>query len=231
MAEVGVDEPVALPGVPVRRGPCRPGGLVSGMRGPAGSPGLRRLSGPQGPVAQGKESGRRHGEQGRTGEGRYQAVCSDGGEEPEPENAEQGDEGRGGDGQDLPGTQVSVTVEVECDFPAGQYREEQDGPYQRAVLAGVERLSGEVAGHAVECDGPGREGNLARQGRAPPGTFGLDGLVRDPGRLLGGLGLLGGPGAADRRVSGPASAQALVLHRVIRRVDVADQLRHVGLGH
>ena len=178
VAEVGIDEAVPLSGVPVCRGPRGAAAWRAARASPAGAPRLRRLGGPQGAIAQGQEPRRRRREQGRPCEGRYQAVGSDGGEEPEPENAEQGDEGPRMVKPGLPGAQVAVAVEVEGDFPSGQYGEEQDGPYQGAVLAGVESLSREVAGHAVECDShqPRRspaEAGASAAGAVRPGWSGV----------------------------------------------------------
>lgn len=64
----------------------------------------------------------------------------------------------------------------------------------------------------------------------PPGLFGLDRLVSDFRPHGGGRGPVRGAGTPGGGVGGLAGSQALILYRLVRRVDVADKDRHINRG-
>jgi hypothetical protein len=147
--DVGIDEAVPFFGVPVRHRPGDTSGMARLAGLPAGTPGLRCLSSPQGAVAEGEEARCRRREQGRSGNRWYQTASTDRREEPETENSEQRDEASSQDYQHAPGAFVAVPVEVQGDFSSGQDGEKQARPHQGGVLAAVKSLGGEIAGQAV----------------------------------------------------------------------------------
>ena len=230
MPEVGVDKTVPLGSVPVRNstgGPCS----LTCLAGLATrTPGVRCLGHPQSPVAERQEPGRGSGKQDGSRNRRYQSTPGDSHQEPEPQSAEQRDKGPDQDAQDVPGALVTVLVEVQREFSTSQDTQEQARPHKGGVLAPAQGLSGEIACQAVQGHGNEGQDHLSRQPGTPPGSFGLDRLVGHLRSHGGGGSSVRGTGTADGDVGGLACAEALVLHSLVRCVDVADQDRRVNWG-
>lgn len=230
MSEVRTDEAVAFARIPVRGGTRRPRCLPRPPGRSAGAPCLWCLGNSQGPITQAEKSRCRGREQERADDRRHQAGNTDRRQEPEAEHAEQCDEPSDDEGQYPPGAQVAVPVEVQRDLTGGEDGEEQARPYQRGVLAGVEGLSGVVAGHAVHSRGNQGKGHLSWQWCPPARALGLDGAMGDSRAVSSRLREFGHPGAAGRDVGGLAGPQTLILHSFIGGIDVADQDRRVYGG-
>lgn len=158
---------------------------------------------------------------------RHETAAADGHQKPEPESAEQRDKDPDEDDQGVPGMLVAVLVEVQGEFSSGQDAQEQARPDQRGVLAAIEGLSGEIAGQTIQDHGNQSQDHLPRQRRAPPESLSLDGLMSYFGSHSVCCGQVRSTRAAGGDVGGLAGAQTLILHRLVRCVDVTDQDRHV----